>query len=90
MGHDRELSRDFDWHKNHSMVTQGGPPPVAVYRTIQGEVVVRQKASHFNDADSIIVLSPHDVRAVILAMTVCASAIIEDDDKVIFDEPGNG
>jgi hypothetical protein len=66
----RHSHGDFDWHgdKDRDAILLTYQPPVAVYRTRAGEIVIRQKADETEEYDAQIFLTPQGALAVAWAL----------------------
>jgi len=64
------MSNDFDWHgkKDRDSIILTYQPPTAVYQTVGGNVVVRQKADETEEYDPQIFLTPQGALAVAWAL----------------------
>jgi hypothetical protein len=59
---------DFDWKADRDAIVQGEVPKLAVYRNIDGDVVLRAKAAWNEDEDPVVVVAQGNVMKVCRAM----------------------
>jgi hypothetical protein len=66
---------DFDWNGDDDAVVLREQPAVAVYQNPRGQIVIRQERAWDEDSDTVVLILPENVSAIVRALQSVAREI---------------